>query len=74
MEELIQARKKNNTEQRGWRIRCFPYFFIPGFTKSGTSDLYKTLMMFPDFISGINKEPKYWNQERLRPPNQPGDY
>ncbi|KAK2156013.1 hypothetical protein LSH36_224g07039, partial [Paralvinella palmiformis] len=74
MEELIQARKKNNTEQRGWRIRCFPYFFIPGFTKSGTSDLYKTLMMFPDFISGIKKEPKYWNQERLRPPSQPGDF
>ncbi|KAK2146408.1 hypothetical protein LSH36_611g04012 [Paralvinella palmiformis] len=66
MENLIHARKRYAVGSKAWRIRCFPYFFLLGFTKCGTSDLRRTLSFFPDFVDGITKEPKFWNKIRLR--------
>ena len=60
-----QERKHVTPNQLGWRVRCFPYFLLIGFTKSGTSDLRRSLSKLPDFVPGIIKEPKFWNKIRL---------
>ncbi|KAK2148697.1 hypothetical protein LSH36_487g05051 [Paralvinella palmiformis] len=65
MQALIDRRKKDSREGRGWRIRCFPYFFLIGFTKCGTTDFFAALSFLPEFIRSMIKEPHYWHKYRL---------
>ncbi len=44
-----------------WRMRCAPYLYIVGVTKSGTTDLFANLIEHPDIVPGTYKEPMYWN-------------
>ncbi|KAK2141411.1 hypothetical protein LSH36_1105g00039 [Paralvinella palmiformis] len=73
MQKTIDKRKKKNSENLGWRIRCFPYFFLIGFTKCGTTDLFGALSHIPDFIRPLTKEPEYWEKYRLTDQIQKGD-
>ncbi len=46
-------------------IRCFPYFFLLGFTKSGTTDLYNSLSELRHFYRNEIKEPSFWSRRRF---------
>jgi hypothetical protein len=44
------------------RLRCFPYFFLIGAAKSGTTDMYQMLSTFhPNIARNTVKEPHYWS-------------
>lgn len=48
-----------------WRVRCFPYFFLLGVTKCGTTDLFHAMTTgLPDVIAGARKEAQFWNNRR----------
>jgi len=65
LQKMIAARQSNESEQQPWRLRCFPYFFLPGFTKCGTTDLFAALSRLPDFFGALAKEPEFWNYIRI---------
>ncbi|KAK2142852.1 hypothetical protein LSH36_907g01051 [Paralvinella palmiformis] len=65
MQKVIDKRRERDSENLGWRVRCFPYFFLIGFTKCGTTDLFESLSHIPDFIRPLTKEPEFWNMYRL---------
>jgi hypothetical protein len=45
-----------HTSDHPWKCRwCLPFVFIPGMPKSGTTELYMSLALHPDFIS-VDKE------------------
>ena len=44
------------------QIRCLPYFFIAGFPKSGTTDLWARLMKHPDIVIRHKKEPDFFHE------------
>jgi len=51
----------------GDKLRCLPYFHIIGICKSGTSDLYKRMLMHPQIVpnEGVyNKETWFWSWKR----------
>jgi hypothetical protein len=46
-----------------WKCRwCLPFVFIPGIPKSGTTELYMSLALHPEFIS-VDKEINIFTQE-----------
>lgn len=48
------------------RRRCLPNFYILGFSKCGTTDLYKTLKKHPNVSKDIPvKEPGFWNRHNF---------
>ena len=54
----------NQTEQP-WRLRCLPHVYLIGVLKSGTSNVYSTLLSNHQFIIGPPmKDPQYWNSFR----------
>jgi len=72
MQQVIDKRKEENSDNLGWRIRCFPYFFLLGFTKCGTTDLFVALSHIPDIVHPLTKEPNFWHIYRLRYKTQKG--
>jgi hypothetical protein len=48
-----------------WKMRCLPYAYIIGVTKSGTSDFYRYLTLHQDIDSKVAKEIHYWNARRF---------
>ena len=44
---------------------CLPYFFIGGFPKCGTTELYDKLIWHPEIISPARKEPHWWTRDRF---------
>ena len=52
-------------QPEGSRLYCLPYFFILGMAKSGTTDLYRRMMLHPQIVSvpGQLKEPHFWNSD-----------
>ena len=46
-------------------VRCFPYFFLLGFTKSGTTDLFHCLSKLRNIYGSVFKEPHFWDRFRL---------
>jgi len=44
-----------------WRVRCLPYIYLVGVTKSGTSDLFENIIKHPNIVPGAIKEPMWWN-------------
>ena len=51
-----------NTTQN---LRCLPYYFIVGFPKSGTTDVWNRLLDHPDIIGKHNKEPNFYRKGML---------
>ncbi|ELT92168.1 hypothetical protein CAPTEDRAFT_141192, partial [Capitella teleta] len=47
------------------RLRCLPYVYLVGVTKSGTTDLVRFLVRHPDLHQAGNKEPNWWNRDRF---------
>ena len=56
--------KRLETNLHPWRIRCLPYFYLMGVTKSGTTDFYYALLKHSDVHGPWIKEPMYWNRGR----------
>ena len=50
----------------GKRLRCLPYFYLAGFSKCGSSDLYAGIMRHPQVVRPFTKEPQYWNWNRWK--------
>ncbi|XP_064601112.1 carbohydrate sulfotransferase 15-like [Liolophura sinensis] len=46
-------------------IRCLPYFFVAGFPKCGTTDLYRRLELHPQIQPPCAKEPHWWSRHRF---------
>ena len=44
------------------RIRCLPYVFLAGITKSGTTDLHGALVRHPNISKACAKEPEWWGR------------
>ncbi len=47
------------------QLRCFPYFYLAGFPKSGTTDLYNEIIKHPMIAQSIQKEPHWWTKCRF---------
>ncbi|KAK3610592.1 hypothetical protein CHS0354_009040 [Potamilus streckersoni] len=48
------------------KLRCLPYFFIIGFPKSGTTDLWHRILRHPDVVYGNKgKELMFFNRKRF---------
>lgn len=46
-------------------MRCFPYFFLLGVTKSGTTSIHDAMERYaPEFAPGAYKEYQYWDARR----------
>ena len=65
MQKKIDLSRRRAKGKHAKRMRCFPSFFLIGFTKCGTTDLYETLSFIPDIIHPITKEPQFWHWFRL---------
>ena len=52
--------KENNT------LLCLPYFFIGGFPKCGTTELFAKLITHPEILKGKSKEPHWWTRTRYQ--------
>ena len=48
-----------------FRMRCLPYFYIIGPQKTGTTDLFRSLVAHPNIAQGYAKEPHWWTRSRL---------
>ena len=50
-----------------WRIRCLPYYYIPGIAKCGTTDLHGAMLKHPDITKPPmgDLEPMFWNRIRM---------
>ena len=44
---------------------CLPYFFLGGFPKCGTTELYSRLVRHPDIAKPGRKEPHWWTRARF---------
>ncbi len=62
LRQIYQERLR--TEVNPWRLRCLPYFYLAGVTKSGTTDLFEALLKHPQIHGPWVKEPHYWNRRR----------
>ncbi|XP_070174126.1 carbohydrate sulfotransferase 15-like [Littorina saxatilis] len=56
-------KSKNPCWYDGKRLRCMPYFFIIGASKSATTDLFKRLLMHPD-VKCTRKEIHWFSRLR----------
>ena len=57
---------RNPCWQEGKTVQCLPYFFIGGFPKCGTTDLFQKLLLHPEICSGRSKEPHWWTRIRYK--------
>lgn len=79
LEKVIQALKSvlpseyvNYTVNPCWKIQrqsslslaCVPSFFLLGYPKCGTTELYNILTLHPHFAKPYNKEPHWWTSKR----------
>ena len=48
-----------------FRMRCLPYFYIIGPQKTGTTDLFGSLIAHPNIEAAYAKEPHWWSRSRL---------
>lgn len=45
--------------------RCLPYFYIAGQPKCGTTDLFHSLVLHPQIVMPVAKEPHWWARGRF---------
>jgi N-acetylgalactosamine 4-sulfate 6-O-sulfotransferase len=67
----IGVQRSNNTQNhtphsQQDELVCLPYFYLAGFPKSGTTDLFAKLLKHPEVTRGKNKEPHYWTRRRFK--------
>ena len=55
------AVSQNQTISPKAEMRCLPYFLLVGFSKCGTSDLWKWLTSHPEIFGPARKEPHFWD-------------
>ena len=55
---------QRKADGKPYRMRCLPYYYIIGPQKSGTTDLYNSLIKHPGVIQGMAKEPHWWPRSR----------
>jgi N-acetylgalactosamine 4-sulfate 6-O-sulfotransferase len=44
-------------------LACLPSFFLMGYPKCGTTELYNILSLHPQFAKPVKKEPHWWKKE-----------
>jgi N-acetylgalactosamine 4-sulfate 6-O-sulfotransferase len=49
---------RNNRQTRS--LSCLPSFFLMGYPKCGTTELYNILSLHPQFAKPVRKEPHWW--------------
>ena len=47
-----------------WRLRCLPYFYIGGFVKAGTTELFHNIRKHPMVPQKNQKEIHWWSRYR----------
>ncbi|XP_028916304.1 carbohydrate sulfotransferase 15 [Ornithorhynchus anatinus] len=52
-------------QEKHYRLRCLPSFYIIGQPKCGTTDLYDRLKLHPDVKFSAIKEPHWWTRKRF---------
>ena len=55
----------NESNPGEFTIRCLPYFYLAGFPKCGTTDLFFEMAKHPDFFPARRKEPHWWTRNRF---------
>ena len=60
---------KNPCWGNGTTISCLPYFFIGGFPKSGTTELFSKVTHHPQVLRSRRKEPHFWTRSRFKRKN-----
>ena len=60
--DMYNDRLQNNTNP--WRMRCFPYFYLLGVTKCGTTDFVKAFSRHEQIYWPWMTETMYWNIAR----------
>ena len=57
-----------------FEIHCLPYFYLAGFPKCGTTDLFFEMKKHPNILMSMQKEPHWWTRNRFRGlPSQDGN-
>ena len=56
---------KNPCWNENGKFYCLPYFFLAGFPKCGTTDLYAKLKWHPEITSSCGKELHWWTRARF---------
>ena len=46
-------------------IRCLPFYYLIGFPKCGSTDLYESISRHPTMVRAGKKEPHWWSRRRL---------
>ncbi|KAM3835103.1 carbohydrate sulfotransferase 15 [Vipera latastei] len=52
-------------DDKYYRLRCLPHFYIIGQPKCGTTDLYDRLRLHPEVKFSAIKEPHWWTRKRF---------
>lgn len=52
-------------DNKQFRLRCLPYFYIIGQPKCGTTDLFHRLLLHPEVKFNTMKEPHWWTRKRF---------
>ena len=47
-------------------LRCFPYFYVAGFPKCGTTDLYSEIIKHPMIAKADIKGSHWWSRQRFK--------
>ena len=63
---LNLSSKARGQRSQSRRLRCLPFFYLAGFSKCGTTDLYEQIMFHPEVFRPFVKEPQYWNWNRWK--------
>ena len=63
--KLYNTSYKNPCWYNNNLVFCLPYFFLGGFTKCGTTEVYSQLVKHPDIAEPVGKEPHWWTRTRF---------
>ncbi|XP_026212774.1 carbohydrate sulfotransferase 15-like [Anabas testudineus] len=55
----------HHRDNKQFRLRCLPYFYIIGQPKCGTTDLFHRLLIHPEVKFNTMKEPHWWTRKRF---------
>ncbi|CAB1343701.1 unnamed protein product [Coregonus sp. 'balchen'] len=61
----FQEHLYHSEDDKQYRLRCLPYFYIIGQPKCGTTDLFHRLLLHPEVKFTTMKEPHWWTRKRF---------
>ncbi|XP_029608498.1 carbohydrate sulfotransferase 15 isoform X1 [Salmo trutta] len=61
----FQEHLYHSDDNKQYRLRCLPYFYIIGQPKCGTTDLFHRLLLHPEVKFTTMKEPHWWTRKRF---------